>query len=152
MQTDARTSMPEPREPPEPCDLWVLVARIEWGLRPPGTLAAHQQPWLSQLLESLETMLRRRFADEEAASPLYREVPVHAPALVSHVEALRREHATLLGWLHRLVEVGRLEADPVLLATLTGEVRDLLRALRRHEHAEENALDDAVLADLPATD
>ena len=133
-------------------DLWVLLARIEWGLRPPGVLSASQQPWLAAQLRDLERMLDARFAEEEDASPLYREVPIQEPRLAPHVETLRRDHPTLRGWLHRLVEVASLPPDPVLLATLTAEVRDLLRAVRRHERSEEETLQDAVGTDIPATD
>lgn len=127
-----------------------MLSELESGLG--AAEPANLQPdWLRAEIGRLEATLKRCFADE-THSLLYEDLPMRQPRLARRIEALHREHVLLLDWARRLASTGAVEADPVLLATLTSELRALVERLRRHEAEESDLLQEAFDTDLGTVD
>lgn len=112
-------------------ELKALCAAIEDGrLAPQGALVPQR------LFETLNSDLSQHFGAEESED-YFGTVMTEEPELKAAIEALKAEHATILGAVDMLV---RLSVDPSRWSHLPGPTRLLVEQLERHEGAESELL------------
>ena len=101
---------------------------------------------LEEELPRLEALLLEHFADEEGPEGLFEKVMRSAPEALRSVEALQREHTTLLILLqHVLSRVQRQQQDFELTRMA---LEDLCVRIVRHESNETSLIQEALQTDL----
>jgi hypothetical protein len=133
-------------------ELMTLVTELAERAAAPTDEPARWTDRVGELLGQLRPVLSRHFHAEEEG-PFAREFPAKFPHLANRLDELMKEHLALLRQVDGLLDAataapkgdGTGGAEPA--AVISG-IRDFVEAIRLHETAENELLQDAFLEDI----
>jgi hypothetical protein len=120
-----------------------------------NALAASQpgsERWIRDIQDALQrtqTTIENHVREAEAPDGMLAQVVQEEPALGARVEAMKREHVTMLERGAALVELSR---EPPSAEELQDKVTDIVELIDRHRHRSADLLLDAYDLDLSAGD
>lgn len=129
--------------------LEILIAELQWALLKPSDT---HLSLLKELMEELAALLKDHFEHEEAGGYFDELVELH-PDVFTRVERLRQEHRQMLTAVHNMNrQLRHADSTPTWFAMIGNEFTDFVRRCEKHQHEENDILQEGYLRDVGVGD